>query len=110
MALHPLQFNIHRYQASFRQRTFMLAQRPASRLAANVQERSHLTPVQALPGFAVQSHENSKIAVPQTANLGYTHQVQPIEHPCHAWLGQRGSTRLDVPALKHDSPTPSAQA
>src|SRR5260370_9288420 len=33
-----------------------------------------MTPVQALPGFVALSHENHKIALPQTAKCGFTHE------------------------------------
>src|SRR5258708_14239703 len=43
---------------------------PASGLAANMQESSRWVSAQALSGFVALSHENSKLALPQTAKCG----------------------------------------
>ena len=70
-ALRPVQFNILRYQASFRRRARSRGLGAAvSKQSANTWKSACLTPVQALPGFVVLSHENPKIALPQTAKCG----------------------------------------
>src|SRR5260370_33436297 len=71
MALRPVQFNMLRYQASFRRRARSRWLGAAvSRLVANIWKSAYLTPAQALPGFVALSHENPKIALPQTAKCG----------------------------------------
>src|SRR5258708_5165966 len=71
MELRPVQFNILRYQASFRRRArARWLSAAVSRLVANTWKSACLTPVQALPGFVALSHDNPKIALPQTAKCG----------------------------------------
>src|SRR6266851_3300640 len=71
MALRPVQFDMLRYQASFRRRARSRWLGAAvSRLVANIWKSAYLTPAQALPGFVALSHENPKIALPQTAKCG----------------------------------------
>ncbi len=46
--------------------------------AANIQERSRWVSAQALSGFVALSHENSKIALPQTAKCGPEQSLNTI--------------------------------
>src|SRR5260221_10229528 len=74
MALRPVQFDMLRFQASFRRRARSRWLGAAvSRLVANIWKSACLTPSQALPGFVTLSHENPKIALPQTAKCGCGH-------------------------------------
>src|SRR5712691_9197327 len=84
MALRPVQFNMLRYQASFRRRARSRWLGAAvSRLVANIWKSAYLTPAQALPGFVALSHENPKIALPQTAKCGMYKTV--------SYIARRGS-------------------
>jgi hypothetical protein len=79
-------------QASFRRRVRSRWLGAAeSRLAANMWKSACLTPAQALPRFVALSHENPKIALPQTAKCGSS---APFVRIFHAMIEERCTSHI----------------
>jgi hypothetical protein len=70
MALRPFQFTFFATKRRFVGARSRWLGAAVSRLVANMWKSACLTPAQALRGFVALSHENPKIALPQTVKCG----------------------------------------